>query len=215
VVFESPEIRTRLIFDPAGFQVRGGGGGGQPAPAPAPARAIEVPPHALPPPVPIQAPLVDVPPPLTSIDVSFETPLSTVLLGAGTSLASISDFGGRGRGAGPGEGDGVRLGRGGLDGGGPRMVGGGVTAPTLLREVEPFYTADAMRSKIQGEVHIQAVVRADGTVGDMTITKSLDRLRGLDEAALRAASQWRFRPATLEGRPVDVYVTLVLEFRLR
>ena len=56
--------------------------------------------------------------------------------------------------------------------------------------------------------------RSYGTVGEMSIAKSLDRVFGLDQEALRTARLWRFAPATLHGKPVDVLVTLVLEFRI-
>lgn len=68
-----------------------------------------------------------------------------------------------------------------------------------------------MRAEIQGLVEMQAVVEPDGTVGGTRIVKSLDDQLGLDWAAACAGSQWVFRPATLDGTPVAVIVTLMLE----
>ena len=82
--------------------------------------------------------------------------------------------------------------------------GGNVTTPRLVRESKPQYTPRAMQEKIQGEVLMECVVKADGTVGDMKIVKSLHP--DLDQAALDAASHWLFEPGTRNGKPVNVLV---------
>ncbi|HKW02917.1 MAG TPA: TonB family protein [Vicinamibacterales bacterium] len=94
------------------------------------------------------------------------------------------------------------------------MRDGGLQAPQLRRQVGPSYTSDAMRAKIQGDVELDIVIMADGTVGSARVTKSLDSQFGLDRQALQAASYWLFEPAKLNGRPVPAHVTLVLTFRL-
>jgi protein TonB len=71
-----------------------------------------------------------------------------------------------------------------------------------------------MQAKLTGEVWLEVVVLADGTVGSARVVRSLDRRYGLDQEALRTAKLWRFSPATLDGKPIDVIVTLVLEFRI-
>jgi protein TonB len=71
-----------------------------------------------------------------------------------------------------------------------------------------------MVAKLQGSVRLSVVVRSDGTVGDVKVIESLDSRYGLDARAIEAARAWRFKPGTREGRPVDVQVTLILEFRL-
>jgi TonB family protein len=91
--------------------------------------------------------------------------------------------------------------------------GNGVTDPVLTHEVKPNYTADAMRRKIQGDVELSAVVLKDGTVGDTHVTRTLDP--DLDREAEKAAKQWRFKPATKNGEPVNVSVTIQMTFRLR
>ena len=93
--------------------------------------------------------------------------------------------------------------------------GAGIVNPRLLREVKPQYTAEALRAKIVGTVHLEVVVLADGTVGDVRITRSLDPVYGLDEEAVKAARQWLFEPGTRFGEPVPVLVNLALDFNLR
>ena len=90
----------------------------------------------------------------------------------------------------------------------------GLTIPNAIDRPHPKYTADAMRAKIQGTVHVEAVIQPDGTVGRARVVKSLDQAFGLDDQALLAAEQWRFTPATLYGQPVATVATLVLEFKL-
>ena len=93
--------------------------------------------------------------------------------------------------------------------------GNGVTLPLLIKEVKPAYTSDAMRAKIQGTVLLECVVRPDGTVTDIQVLRSLDPTFGLDQEAIKAARQWRFRPGMRLGEPVPVLVTIELTFTLR
>jgi protein TonB len=122
---------------------------------------------------------------------------------------------GRGTGVGPGTGSGLGPGSGGGTGGGVYRLGSGVATPVLLREVKPQYTSDAMRAKIQGTVLVECVVNKDGTVGDVQVVRSLDSVFGLDQEAIKAARQWRFRPGTRGGEPVPVLITIQLDFSLR
>lgn len=91
----------------------------------------------------------------------------------------------------------------------------GVLLPVVLREVKPAYTQSAMAEKIQGEVHMSAVVLPDGTVGDVTVTRSLDAVYGLDEQAVDAVKQWNFKPGTKNGVPVAVRVDMMIRFTLK
>ena len=122
---------------------------------------------------------------------------------------------GSGGGIGPGEGDGLGPGEGGGTGGGVYRPGNGVEIPRMLRNVTPNYTAEAMRAKVQGVVLVEAVVLPDGSVGDVTVIRSLDKVFGLDEEAVKAARQMRFLPGTRFGEPVAVLVTIELSFALR
>ena len=91
--------------------------------------------------------------------------------------------------------------------------GGNVTSPRLIRETKPQYTARAMQEKVQGEVLMECVVKADGTVGDKKVVKSLHP--DLDRAALDAAAQWLFEPGTRSGEPANVLVTITIAFTLK
>jgi TonB family protein len=91
--------------------------------------------------------------------------------------------------------------------------GGRVVAPRLLKEVKPQYTPRAMEEKVEGEVLMECVIKADGTVGDTKIVKSLHP--DLDKAAVDAAAQWIFEPGTRDGKPVNVLVTITIAFRLK
>ena len=122
---------------------------------------------------------------------------------------------GEGGGIGPGQGDGLGPGEGGGTGGGPYRPGNNVLSPRVLRKVDPSYTTAAMRAKLQGEVLLEAVVLPDGTVGEVTVLRSLDRNFGLDEEAIKAAKQWRFIPGTRFGEPVHVLVTIGISFQIR
>ena len=91
--------------------------------------------------------------------------------------------------------------------------GGDVTTPRLIGEVKPQYTAAALQAKVQGEVLMECVVKADGTVGETKVVKSLHP--DLDQAAVNAASQWRFEPGMRNGKPVNVLVTIAMAFTLK
>jgi protein TonB len=93
-------------------------------------------------------------------------------------------------------------------------AGNGVSVPTLVREVKPAYTAEAIRARIQGTVLLSAVVLSDGTVGDVTVLRSLDTIFGLVAQAVIAARQWLFNPGTKDGQAVAVRVTIEMTFTL-
>jgi TonB family protein len=144
--------------------------------------------------------------------IASQPGLPTASRGSGSGGGSGT---GTGSGIGPGTGSGLGPGTGGGTGGGAFRPGNGVTTPELLQEVKPAYTAEAMRAKVQGSVYLECVVRADGSTGDCRVVRSLDPTFGLDQEAIRAARQWRFRPGTRFGQPVPVLVTIELMFTLR
>ena len=94
-------------------------------------------------------------------------------------------------------------------------AGDGVTLPVVVKEVKPVYTRAALDAGIQGSVWLKVVVRADGDVGDVQVSMSLDTENGLDDEAVRAAKQWKFKPGTKDGKPVAVEVTLEMTFTLK
>jgi protein TonB len=92
-------------------------------------------------------------------------------------------------------------------------VGGDVTPPVKISGPTPQYTEIARRAGIEGLVIVQAIVDRNGNVTNVKIIKPLPM--GLDESAADAVSQWKFEPATLNGKPVDVYYNLTVNFRLQ
>lgn len=88
----------------------------------------------------------------------------------------------------------------------------GGTQPEELDRILPRYPMNARRAGAQGSVVVRGIVRRDGTIDNVEIIKDLDY--GLGEAARQAVSQWRFRPATYRGEPIDVYYTVTVNFRL-
>jgi protein TonB len=190
-----------------------GGGGGQSSPPSRTSRSTDNVVQATP--VTITAKPMDFP--TSTIDALMSADPSKMLQLFGTSVGTFSTPGGPGRGGGdgPGRGPGIGPGEGGNRGGGPRQVGNGVSSPLPLIQAKPQYTSEAMRARVQGSVTLEVIVRSNGTVGDVRVVKSLDRVFGLDDAAIRAAKQWTFKPALLEGKPVDVIVLIVLDFRIQ
>jgi protein TonB len=90
----------------------------------------------------------------------------------------------------------------------------GVKSPVLIKEVKPNYTEGAKARGVHGSVEMLAIVTADGTVDDQVrVTKSLDP--DLDEQAIIAIRQWRFRPGTKDDKPVDVEVNIEMTFTLK
>jgi len=104
-------------------------------------------------------------------------------------------------GTGPGTGEGE-----------PLRVGGEVKAPVLTNRVEPTYPEAARKARMEGVVILEAIITASGAVEDVKVLKSVNPL--LDSSAVRAVQQWRYKPATLNGRAVRVYLTVTVTFNL-
>jgi protein TonB len=195
----------------------GGGGGGNPNPEPPkPAETVE--PIAVPavkPPDPTPVPVVPLVEPPTMLPTETLTATLENAIGA-MAPPSVSPGGrGAGDGAGPGKGDGVGPGSDRGAGGDVYRPGNGVESPTLIRQVRPAYTPDAVLARVQGTVGLDCVVQPDGTVGPCEIAQPIRPAYGLDAEAIKAARQWRFRPGTRLGEPVPVLVRIELIFSLR
>jgi TonB family protein len=91
-------------------------------------------------------------------------------------------------------------------------VGGSVKAPVLLKSVEAHFTNAARKARLEGSCLISIVVDRNGMPQDIRITKSLDD--GLDQNAINAVAQYRFKPAMIDGEPVPAVMNVVIEFRL-
>lgn len=91
-------------------------------------------------------------------------------------------------------------------------VGGPVTAPEIIHRVDPEYPEAARRARVQGAVIIEALIDRDGTVRETRLARNTTHSDACAESALRAVRSWRYRPAQLDGRPVAVYLTVVIGF---
>jgi protein TonB len=95
----------------------------------------------------------------------------------------------------------------------PVRVGGNVKAPVIIEpRAEPRYTEIARRARIAGIVVIEAIIDRQGNVTDAHVLKGLPL--GLEQEALNAIRQWKFKPGSLNGMPVAVYFNLTVNFRL-
>ena len=205
----------------------GGGGGKQTLTAPslgeAPRAADEqfVPPTAEPP--VNRNPLLIAEPTIVAPQLASLIPITLPILGdpmAGIPAPPSSGPGvgggigtGQGRGVGEGDGPGLGPGEGGGFGGGVFEVGGGVTPPSVLFRTDPVYSEDARKARYQGTVVLEAIVRKDGSVEILRVVRSLGL--GLDENAMKALQEWKFKPAMRQGVPVDVAMNIEINFTLR
>jgi len=86
------------------------------------------------------------------------------------------------------------------------------TSPTIVDKPKPEYTAEGRSMKIEGDVVVDMVFLANGTVQINHVISGLGH--GLDEAAVRSAQQIKFKPALRQGQPVDFPARVRIEFRL-
>lgn len=90
----------------------------------------------------------------------------------------------------------------------------GLTLPQIIRstKVMPEFPVMARDRMARGKVTLHAVVRPDGTTDVLDVSKSSARYCGFEQAAIDAVRQWRYIPAQKEGKPVDSYFTVDVDF---
>lgn len=88
-----------------------------------------------------------------------------------------------------------------------------LSGPLAIHKVDPRYPVEAIRQNIEGEVVLYAIIRADGSVDSVQVVRHLDPQ--LDQCAAQALAQWRFRPATRNGTPVDVEAVVHVPFNYK
>jgi protein TonB len=125
--------------------------------------------------------------------------------------------GGIGDGNGPGIGNGKGPGAGGEDGdggigGGRAGIRGVITAPVVLYKIEPEYTDEARKARVQGTVMLSIQVGTDGLARNIEIRQSLGL--GLDERAVEAVKKWKFKPGYRNGKPIVTTALVEVFFRL-
>jgi protein TonB len=93
-----------------------------------------------------------------------------------------------------------------------RCCAPGVTPPKVLAKVDPQYSEEARAAKISSTVLRQLVVGVDGKAKDIKVIRRVGF--GLDEKAIECIEKWELAPATKDGRPIPVFVTVEVNFRL-
>jgi TonB family protein len=144
-------------------------------------------------------------------DIGMPTSSNVTLASNGTGSGAGMGSGKNG-GLGSGSGGGYGPGSGGGTGGGVYHVGGGVSAPTVIYSVDPEYSDEARRAKYTGIVMVSLIVDAQGTPQHVRVVRQLGM--GLDEKAVEAVRQYKFKPAMYQGKAVPVEVNIEVNFQI-
>ncbi len=91
-----------------------------------------------------------------------------------------------------------------------RVVSGDLSGPVPLKKIDPKYPPTLISEHVEGEVILYAILRGDGSVDSIQLVRGLDEQ--LDANAMNALSQWKFRPATRQGSPVDLEAIVHIPF---
>jgi periplasmic protein TonB len=92
------------------------------------------------------------------------------------------------------------------------LQGKKVTQPVLLSRKDPEYSEEARKAKFQGTVQLSIVVNASGQVTNVNVLRSVGL--GLDERAVEAVRQWKFRAGMVDGKAVAMRAMVEVNFRL-
>jgi protein TonB len=134
-------------------------------------------------------------------------------LGAPNSnLKGFSLGNGSGTGIGSGVGAGIGPGSGGNIGGGVYQVGGAVSRPVAIYTPDPEFSEEARKAKFSGNVVVSLIVDANGKPRNVHVLRGVGM--GLDEKAVEAVQQYKFKPAMMNGKPVAVYVNVEVNFQI-
>ena len=135
------------------------------------------------------------------------------MIGAPTSsLKGFSMGNGSGTGIGSGNGNGIGPGSGGNTGGGVQHVGGGISAPKVLVQVDPEFSEEARKAKFSGNVEVYLWVDEQGNPSHIRVARGVGM--GLDEKAVEAVRQYKFKPAMQNGKPVKVDLYIDVNFQI-
>jgi len=133
----------------------------------------------------------------------------------GVSSSSLKGFSlGNGSGTGIGEGDGAGIGpgSGGNTGGGVMHVGGSVRAPVLITSIDPEFSEEARKAKFSGNVEVYLWVDERGNPSHVRVVRGVGM--GLDEKAIEAVRQYKFKPAMQNGKAVKVDMYIDVDFHI-
>jgi protein TonB len=192
-----------------------GGGGGQRGPTPVtkgtPPKFAEqqiVPPKA----PPLVEPKIHVDPTI-EVQKDLKMASSVPQIGVANSpIIGLSMGNGRGTGLGSGSGSGLGPGSGSNTGGGVRHIGGGVSPPQAIYTVEPEFSEEARKAKVTGIVLVNVVVDLNGLPTHVRVVRGVGM--GLDEKAIEAVRQYRFKPGMENGKPVLTEVNVEVDFHI-
>ncbi len=125
-----------------------------------------------------------------------------------STLKGVSMGSGRGTGLGSGDGNGVGPGSGGGMGGGVMHAGSVQQAPKLIYQIDPEFSEEARRAKFSGDVQVYLIVDEKGLPTHVRVVRGAGM--GLDEKAVEAVRQYRFKPAMQDGKAVkvDLYINV-------
>src|SRR5271154_2798287 len=157
--------------------------------------------------MPKNIPLPNVDMPNLGMPTSNQVQLASNGTGAHGGMGS-----GNNGGLGSGSGGGYGPGSGGGTGGGVYHVGGGVSPPTVISAVDPEYSDEARRAKYTGIVVVSLIVDTQGNPQHVNVIRRLGM--GLDEKAVEAVRQYKFRPAMFQGKAVPVEVNIEVNFQI-
>jgi TonB family protein len=93
----------------------------------------------------------------------------------------------------------------------PHVMSADLSGPSPVKKTDPRYPPTLINEHVEGEVVLYAVIRADGSVDSVELVRGLDEQ--LDANAMEALSQWKFRPASRQGAPVDLEAIVHIPFR--
>jgi TonB family protein len=93
----------------------------------------------------------------------------------------------------------------------PHVTSADLSGPSPVKKTDPRYPPTLINEHVEGEVVLYAVIRADGSVDSVELVRGLDEQ--LDANAMEALSQWKFRPASRQGAPVDLEAIVHIPFR--
>lgn len=94
----------------------------------------------------------------------------------------------------------------------PSKIGNGVSAPVVVSAPNPQYTNEARAEKVSGSVLVQVQVSEDGLPTNVRVVRGIGY--GLDEKAIEAVKQYRFKPAMKDGQPVKVAMNIQVNFQI-
>ena len=106
-----------------------------------------------------------------------------------------------------------RIGFGDGDGDGPYLLTGDIQKPVRIFATPVRYTEEARKAGVQGVVILEAIITTEGDVDDVRVV--LGQPHGLTENAIESVLQWKYEPATKDGRPVPVIMAVTITFQVQ